>query len=187
MIEWLHNLDINLFRLGNEAFANPVFDVVMPFITNVRHWYVVYIISIALLLIYGGRRGRWAVLFAILTIVISDQLSSFVLKPLVGRLRPCHVLDQVRLLVGCGGGYSFPSSHAVNNFAVALFFGSLYRKAMPYLLFVASVIAYSRVYVGVHYFSDVIAGAFIGAGIGYIVALLYQRIILSQTTDMTFP
>jgi len=185
VIEWLYHLDINFFRLGNEALANPVFDVVMPFITNVRHWYVIYIAGIILLLVYGGKRGRWAVLFAIITIVISDQLSSFVLKPMIGRLRPCHALDHVRLLVGCGGGFSFPSSHAVNNFAIALFFGSVYRKAMPYLLLIAFIIAYSRVYVGVHYFSDVIAGAFVGAGIGYLVYLLYKRMILSPTTDNT--
>jgi len=185
VIEWLYNLDVNFFRLGNEALANPVLDAVMPFITNVQHWYFVYVISIAGLLIYGGRRGRWAVLFAIITIVISDQLSSFVLKPVIGRLRPCHALDQVRLLVNCGGGFSFPSSHAVNNFAIALFFGSVYRNALLYLLIVASVVAYSRVYVGVHFFSDVIAGAFIGAGIGYLVALLHNRMISSQTTANT--
>jgi len=182
VIEWLYNLDVNFFRLGNEALANPVFDAIMPFITDVRHWYVVYILSVILLMIYGGKRGRWAVVFAIMTIVISDQLSSFILKPLIGRLRPCHALDHVRLLVRCGGGFSFPSSHAVNNFAIALFFGSVYRKAMPYLLLIAFIIAYSRVYVGVHYFSDVIAGAFIGAGIGYLVALLYTRLIISPTT-----
>ena len=108
-------------------------------------------------MIKGGKRGRTAALLVVLVIVCSDQLSSFVIKPLVNRPRPCHtvegvpVVENVHLLVGCGGGKSFPSSHAVNNFAVATLFAFFYKRARVWLFLWAFLVAFSRVAVGVHF------------------------------------
>jgi undecaprenyl-diphosphatase len=127
-----------------------------------------------LLLVKGGIRGRWAAILLVPTIVLSDQLNSFWLKFIVERLRPCHELLDVRLLVGCGSGYAFPSSHAVNNFAGALVLSYfLPRWTWAFFTF-AGIVAFSRVYVGVHYPSDVVAGAIVGMAIAGGVIVLFD-------------
>jgi len=162
-METLFNVDLSLFRFINSSLANPVADVFFPFITEAKNVLPMYILALAGLAILGKRKGLVVVSLLLVLIVISDQVSSAVIKPWVERIRPCNNLEGVRLLIGCGGGKSFPSSHAVNNFAAAVFITRYYRKAMPYVYVIASLIAISRVYVGVHYPADVIAGAALGA------------------------
>lgn len=120
----------------------------------------------------GGRRGKIAAFGVILLIIITDQFSSFFLKNLFERIRPCNVLPDVNVLTGCTGSFSFPSSHAVNNFGVAIYFGKLYPKYKWLLISIASIVALSRPYVGVHYPSDIIGGALIGGIIGYLISLV---------------
>ena len=118
-----------------------------------------------------------AALVLIPLLVISDQLSSTFIKSFVGRPRPCYVLppDQIHLIVGCGG-LSFPSSHAVNNFGIATMFSYYYPKLKVWLFAFASIVALSRVFVGVHYPSDVIGGAVIGTCIGAFVVWCWQSL-----------
>jgi undecaprenyl-diphosphatase len=78
--------------------------------------------------------------------------------------------------LGCTGSYSFPSNHAVNNFAAATFFSSLYPRYKSVLFITASLVALSRVYLGLHYPSDIIAGAALGIIFGYIFGLLVLKI-----------
>jgi undecaprenyl-diphosphatase len=114
------------------------------------------------MLIRGNRHARIAALLLIVTIVFSDQFSSSTIKYWFERPRPCHVLHNVRLLVSCGSGYSFPSSHAVNNFAGALILAFFFPRGKWWFFGFAAIVAYSRVYVGAHYPSDILGGAIIG-------------------------
>ncbi len=175
MIDWLYSIDVALFRFGNETIANPAGDWFFPFITNLRNMIVPYALLVLGLLFFGKKRGAVTVLLLIVTITLADQISSFVVKPWVGRLRPCHVLDDVRLLVGCGSGKSFTSSHATNNFALAVLVSHFYPVARPWLLLFASLVAFSRVYVGVHYPSDILGGAVLGTLIALAVAYLWEQ------------
>lgn len=158
--------------------ANPLFDKFFVFITNVKHWIPLYLFFLIFLFAKGGQKGRIAAIVVIALVAISDQLSSHLLKNLIARPRPCNALENVRLLVGCSGSFSMPSSHATNNFAVAAFFGSLYEKYKKILFAVASLVAFSRPYVGVHYFSDVLAGAIIGIALGYGFTYVLKKINL---------
>lgn len=170
MIEFLLSVDVAIFFFINHTLANPVFDWLMPFITDLNKQKPVLVALLALIvwiLWKGGPQGRTAIFLLAVTVVVSDQLNSSLLKELFQRVRPCRAMDGVRLLVDCGGGLSFPSSHAVNNFAGAFVISQYYKKQKWYWYSFAALVALSRPYVGVHYPSDILAGSFIGIGIGY--------------------
>jgi len=165
MSEFLYSIDKAVFFFINQTISNPILDRLMPFLTDLNKHKVtiaVFIILWLWLMVKGGKTGRTAGILLVLSIGISDQLSSSVLKNLFCRIRPCHALEGVRLLVDCGSGYSFPSSHAVNNFAGATILSHYYRRYSWGWFSLASLIALSRPYIGVHYPSDIAGGAAIG-------------------------
>lgn len=178
MIDFLYSIDVAIFRFINGTLANPVTDKLMPFITDVTHWYLVYVLLWFIILFKGGKYRVGLAIGMILLVIVSDQISSSLLKNLFERARPCKVLENVHLLVGCTDSYSFPSSHAVNNFAAAMFFTYFYRHLKWILFSVATLMALSRIFVGVHYPSDVFGGALIGLVIGYSLALIYNLILV---------
>ena len=165
MLNFLNTIDTALFRFINGSLSNPTFDVMMPFLTDLNKQRTVLVFVAALLLwmiIRGKRNVRLAAILLIITIVISDQLSSSIVKYWFERPRPCRTLQDVHLLVSCGSGFSFPSSHAVNNFAGAILLAFFIPRGKWWFFGFATVIAFSRVYIGVHYPSDVIGGGVIG-------------------------
>jgi undecaprenyl-diphosphatase len=131
---------------------------------------------------FGWRIWPW-ILFFIITVSISDQISSSLLKNWINRTRPCHntaLSDQIRVLVVyCPGSGSFTSSHATNHFGLATFiFFTMrtYFKNWAYLFFVwAAIISYGQVYVGIHYPLDVIGGAVLGWGIGLLTSFIFNN------------
>ena len=172
----LQALDEKIFYFINVTLANPVTDKFFPFITVEDHWYVFYAIMWLYLMIAGGRRGRVAALLVLLLVLISDQASSNLIKNFVQRIRPCNTLPNVHLLVGCTNSFSFPSSHAVNNFAGAYFFTYFYPKVKYGLYVGASLMALSRVFCGVHYPFDIFGGMIIGLIIGWIVIEIWKAV-----------
>ncbi len=167
MIEFFYSLDTSLFYFINVTIANPLFDVTMPPLTDWnKSWIGLGIFGALwlLLVLKGGKKGRVIGAMLVVLIIFSDQFSSHVLKPIFHRARPCQVpLDGLRLLVDCGSGYSFPSSHAVNNTALAVYMSYHYRRWTWLFAVYAFLMCLSRVVVGVHYPSDVLGGAAVGA------------------------
>ena len=180
---FLQNIDLLLFQLFNLTLANPLFDKLMPFVTQQQNWNLVYIILLVWRLWKGGRNGRVAFVLLIVTIICADQLSSNFIKSLVARPRPCHNLTMIRLLVDCGSGFSFPSSHAVNNFAAAAILSYFYKEFKVVLFSIASVVAFSRVYVGVHYPVDIIAGAIIGFFVANVLLFAYEKLAIKYSSN----
>jgi len=174
MIEWLVNIDTALFVFLNVSLANPVFDSAMPIITNDWLLRVLFLMIVLSLLIFGKKQGRVAAVLLVFSVILSDQVSSHLIKPLVARVRPCHVVPDVHLLVNCSEGLSFPSSHAANSFAPAVLTSLIYRRRIWLFLAIAGVVAYSRIAVGVHYPLDVLSGAFVGSLCGTAVAIAYR-------------
>ncbi len=172
MTDILYSIDLALFYFFNHTISNSILDKFFPFLTEVKHWYLLYIVMWAICFFKGGRLGKIAAVGAIVLIAASDQFSSTFLKNLFGRIRPCNIIDDANVLVHCSGSGSFPSSHAVNNFAVAVYFYKLFPKLKWILLPLAAGIALTRPYVGVHYPSDIIGGAIIGSAIGYLFSYL---------------
>ncbi len=150
----------------------------MPIVTDIDNWRIPIVIIWLFLMIKGGRKGRVAALLIIPVLVLGDQIAAFVLKPWIGRLRPCHALENVRLLVNCGGKNAFPSNHATNISGFAIIFGLIYRQRWHWFLALALIIGFSRIYIGVHYPLDVIGGFFLEGTIGLAIFILYTNIAM---------
>lgn len=176
MTDLIYNIDLYIFKFLNQTISNPLFDKFFPFITNPKNWFIAFIILWLIAILKGGRLGKISAIGIIILIVISDQISSHLLKPFFERVRPCNIVENVNLLVNCSKSYSMPSSHAVNNFAAAVFFSRLFPKLKVALFIVATLIAFSRPIVGVHYFSDIFIGALIGSILGYLISVVALKI-----------
>lgn len=170
-------LDQQLFLFLNSA-SSPFWDKIMLFLSRVVVWIPLYLA----ILIYLGRKFRKKfliiTLFIIVSVALADQ-GALAVKNSVERFRPCHepaLQGLVHMVNGiCGGRYGFVSSHAANSFNIALISLMLIRKRWysVFILLWASAIAYSRIYLGVHYPGDVICGSILGASIGWSMYKLY--------------
>jgi len=187
MIDWLLQLDYQIFYLLNGILHNGILDAVVPFWREKYFWAPLYLFLLTFLA-YNYRSNFWViVLFAVLTLVLSDQLSSGLIKPWINRLRPCNdsnLLETIRVLVPCGSGKSFVSSHATNHFAIAVYFillfGKEYKWLLPLGLLWAASIAYGQVYVGVHFPMDIFAGALLGILIGRLTGTLASKRLFAK-------
>lgn len=175
----IQELDRNLFLFLN-SLNSPSFDIIMSTISARLPWVPLYLF---MLWMFFRDRGRLAIviaLFAIAAITISDQVSVHAFKDVFERLRPCRepdLKDLVHTINGkCGGLYGFVSSHATNVFNLAVFTSLLLRRRWYTIsiLVWASVVSYSRIYVGVHYPGDILGGAILGALIGYLIWYAYD-------------
>lgn len=110
----------------------------------------------------------------LLLLGLSDLLGGQ-LKHLIGRSRPCQVLEQMNQLVGCGGSFSMPSNHAFNSSTAVAFLMVLYPSLGWVLVPVLMLIGLSRVYLGAHYLTDVLVGIVIGVALGGGVAVLFKK------------
>ncbi|GAA4320067.1 phosphatase PAP2 family protein [Flaviaesturariibacter amylovorans] len=178
----LLDLDRSLFRLLNGKWHNGFFDAVMPFVRDRFTWIPLYVFLFAFILA-NFRKRWWLVLYAVLTPVLTDLLSSRIIKETVYRIRPCsepELIGEVRqLALYCPGSSSFTSSHAANHFGLATFLAvALYpvlgRRVYAGILW-AALIAYAQIYVGVHYPTDVAGGALVGAGAGWLMATVFRK------------
>jgi len=175
--------DKNLFRLINSDLAVSWLDGFMMLIRNQYTWIPLY----AFLAFWFYKKGKeffFLVLFlSLLCFGLTDFISSGILKPLIGRLRPCYETGlDVRSLIGCGGKYSMPSSHASNHFGLAMLWFSVvsykFHKKWYWLWLWAFMIVYAQVYVGKHYPGDILLGMILGITIGFILSRLFRRLEL---------
>jgi undecaprenyl-diphosphatase len=176
MANFFYSIDLSILYFFNNTLSSKVLDSFFLLITNVNHWYIAYAILLGICFFKGGTKGKLAVAGVLLLIIFTDQFSHRVLKEIFLRPRPCNALANIITPAGCGGTYSFPSNHAFNNFAAATFFFLIYKNLKWILLTVATLVALSRIYLGLHYPSDVLAGAAFGILFGYLFAMLVLSI-----------
>jgi len=171
MLAWLQSIDAALFRFINQKLSCSALDAVMrPFDGNVIFFPALLVLAV-LLCWKGGARGRLFVLLTAVIIFAGDVLLIGPLKHALGRPRPFNNIAEAIVLVGRGGSGSLPSSHTSSWFAGAFLAYAFYPRTLWVMLPFALTMAFSRVYVGVHYPGDVLMGAVVGAG--YAAALLW--------------
>jgi membrane-associated phospholipid phosphatase len=181
--EGVKHLDYFLFSKLNGEWHNPFFDNVIPFIRESYLWLPFSFFLILFTTINYKTRGWYWVLFFILNAMLSDFVSSTLIKENFIRLRPCHdpsLADKMRFLASyCPVSSSFTSSHAANHFAATMFIFTTFKKPVsPYwsLLFLwAFFISYAQVYIGVHFPLDIFCGAILGLILGYISAKIFNN------------
>jgi len=197
-MHWLQTLDTQLFLFFNRSLVNPFFDWLMPILSGGHGTKIVLVataIAIGIALLYfGNRRARLCMLLMILVMTTNDGLMCNMLKHAVARPRPFVTLPEARLFGNVGKGYippeinemgadmaankgsrtSMPSSHAANWFAATMVLFLFYRRSLWFMLPLALAVSFSRLYNGVHYPSDVLAGALVGAGYAVAVAIAIE-------------
>lgn len=168
--------DGELLLFLQETTRNDVLDTIFPLLTKAGDLGLIWIaLGLALLLF---RKTRVTGVLLLLSLALAHVLNTLVLKELFGRQRPFEALEGVRLLITPPGEASFPSGHAATAFASSVVL--IYRERgllrwLPCLL--AILIAFSRIYVGVHYPLDVLGGAIVGTLIALLVSILAKTII----------
>lgn len=188
MLEKLNSLDTQLFLYLNSKHC-AWGDVIMYWMSDKLFWIPFYIILLVILVWYYKKKCIPVLLCVAVLIALSDQISANVIKDLVKRLRPSHEIALQGLVhlskAGPGGQYGFVSAHASNAFALLCFLSLILPKSfrnLKYILcFWAIIVSYSRIYNGVHYPGDVIAGALLGASLAWLVSRIYFRIVKIET------
>jgi len=176
-------MDAQIYILVNQTLSASWLDPVMYWVSHKWFWLPVYALIIGICIKIFTSKAWLSVLCMLLCLVASDRFTSGVMKPLFNRVRPCHEISlHPRIIDGvhCSDTGSMASSHAANHFALSVFLILLFgiKGAMRWVLLAwASLVAYSRVYLGVHYPSDVLVGAVVGTAIAFIIHYLYLKFI----------
>lgn len=199
MIESLGQIDSEILLFFN-SMHNAYFDEFFRLATGRFIWIPFYAVLLAILIKKEGIRRTvvWAVGIA-LSITLADQICATLIRPEVARLRPSNLENPLSAMIHVvngyrGGPYGFPSCHGANTWALVLFLCPVIRSWRFTIVMViwATINCYSRMYLGVHYPGDLLAGAVIGGACGYLMQLLAKYVIakmrlsLPQSNDRTW-
>jgi membrane-associated phospholipid phosphatase len=183
MPDTLLQLDRHLFYFINHDLSNAFFDWLMPLLRNPYFWIPLYVFIFVFCLWRYKKQGVIIIVLLGLTFGVADYGSASINKSIYERVRPCNdraMATTIVRRVDCGTGYSFPSTHASNHFAIAIFlsivFYKRYKWLLPASLLWAASVCFAQVYVGVHFPIDVICGAAYGILVGYLFALIFKKL-----------
>ncbi|MFI5263395.1 MAG: phosphatase PAP2 family protein [Candidatus Kapaibacterium sp.] len=177
------SIDLGILYFINVTLSAPWLDSVMIYLTNLQHWMPVYILAFVFVIYKFKWQGVRMVVACLLLVGVADLVTNKFIKEVIARPRPCSLVNDpsglyswIRTPDGPRLGFSFPSSHAVNNFAGVVFFVLLFpkKKKLLWLFVPATIVSLTRIYLGLHYPSDILGGMFIGAAFGWLFTVLYK-------------
>ena len=175
MLDALMNLDGGFLLFLQESVRNPVLDKIMIFITSLGDKGMIWILATVLLLI--PKKTRKAGMVSAVALLGSLLFNNMLIKNIVQRPRPYVTLEDLRIIIPRPSEYSFPSGHSSSSFAAAVSFYRLLPKKLGIpAIVMAGLIAFSILYVGVHYPTDVLAGALMGIALSYFAQYLVETI-----------
>lgn len=180
-------MDEKLLLLLNR-WHTPFFDQLMWMVSDKWVWVPLYVLLAGLIVRrYSWKGGLLCLLMIALAVAATDQTCASLLRPLVGRLRPSNpdnpISTAIHLVNGYRGGrFGFPSCHAANSFTLAVFVSCCFRRRRVTLSMLAwaMVVAYSRIYLGVHYPGDVATGMVVGCLYGAVFYGIYRKTLVFQ-------
>lgn len=186
MLEWITSVDHAVLLFIQENFRVPWLTPVVEFISSLGNAGLFWIVMSLILLCF--KRTRRAGLAGLLSLLLCFIVTNLCLKNVVARMRPYHRFEDILPLIGHPGDFSFPSGHSASAFAAAGAFRKyLPKKAGILYIVLAACIALSRLYLGVHYPTDVLAGVLVGLLsselIGWILKNFQQRVAAGQTRE----
>ncbi len=184
MIEEILRLDSELFLFLNNL-GSPFFDNFWIYLSYKEANILFYLLLLIFYLSINSSKLSeifYLLVFIAIMITIADQTANL-FKDTFQRLRPCYdevLKDSIRLVKNsCGGKYGFFSAHASNSFSLAIFFGLLYKNKFRYVIYIslvyASLISYSRIYLGVHFPLDIFFGSIFGITVGFLIFRIYDN------------
>ncbi len=180
MIEPLGEIDREWFIFFN-SYHNPFWDAFMKYMSSRLFWVPLYIIILAYLMYFFRKKSILLIGALVVAVSLADLISSRFFKPYFARLRPCYdesLSEVINIVDGCGGRFGFLSSHAANTFAFAaalcLLLDRRFRIFKVLMVVWASIVSFSRIYLGVHFPGDVLGGALLGILLGGLVAFFYH-------------
>ena len=166
--------DIAIFRYFNNLHS-AFFDHIMLSVSTVGEWAIIWIFIGIVIYLCDKKRGREVFFVTILAIIISSILNDVIVKAFLFRERPYLYLENVHQLGIRWTNGSFVSGHTASSFAAALVFCSYYKKWAIIFVILALLIAYSRIYLGMHYPSDLLGGVVIGGLSAWIVFKINKK------------
>ena len=166
MLSYLYELDKSILFFVQENLHRPELDPIMIFITKLGDMGFIWLVLAGLLCLYP--KSRQAGILAFLALLVSTLLGEVILKNIFQRMRPYDSFPLVPLLIDKSSQYSFPSGHTASSFAVAFVFANYFSKKSVPIWILASLIAFSRIYLFMHYPGDILAGILLGLFSGFI-------------------
>lgn len=163
----IQNIDISILQFIHNNLQNPILDKIMPIVTSLGDSGIIWIIISFMLLI--SKKYRKVGILSILALILTTAIGEVIIKNLIQRPRPFYEVTNIDLLIQKPLTYSFPSGHTGSSFAVAGVIGKLIKKYKIPVITLACIMAFSRLYLFVHYPTDILGGIVLGLICSYIV------------------
>lgn len=172
-MQFINSIDISIMSFIRDYFKCGFLDLLMPIISSLGNSGFIWII-VALILIFN-KKYRFVGIVTLVTLLTTIILGEGIIKHLVQRPRPSVFLDTTSLLVKIPNSYSFPSGHTSTAFGAAVVLGNYFKSYKSLIFFFACVMGFSRVYLFVHYPSDVVGGMILGIVSYKLVTYLFNK------------
>ncbi len=182
-METLYSWDLGVYRFINTHLTATWLDPTISLLSSTLFWTVLMALAFGVAATLRKTRALKLLAAIAVAIAISDATTTYLLKPKFNRVRPCHYLEGARRVGNiCGSREGMPSNHAANGMAAAILVGIFASQSWFVLaLFFALIVGFTRIYLGVHYPTDILVGYLFGTGFGALVALFFRPLLGRKT------